>query len=455
MPLFPFVILSPHTTPAELFREKPVLFRIIIAVTCQHDVELQSRLCSLCRTEIAHRIWDQNEVSLDLLQGILVFIAWRHVHIHLGSTLSSLIHSAIALAVDLDIYHEPRQAAKPRLGALVGSESIGNGELRTFEQRRAQLGLFWLSSVLSSCLGDVAGVKSSSSVANSCRILEQAKECPSDLYLVRLVQLQITAETVIAAIGEEEGSNNLKFSAHAMFDLLEREVKKADPSRLPPIDRSSSILLSLSYDIVRLLLYRSYLDEVSHNMNHDQRAHGISAAARYTSLVFSTVDAAKAVIMDFLSLDSYTLLSLPYPHWTQMGHAIRTLARILTMKSEASESLPAVDLLKLLEQVPTKVEESFSRGMQCPMPRRLPVIFQGFRRTVSDFTRSIGVTPLTHMPPDFVPEQTSQSDSNQLDGMSMGMYEEDEDFMMDLFPDGGFQLNFDPIEILSTHGSLA
>jgi hypothetical protein len=61
---------------AEFFREKPVLFMIIIAVTCQHDVELQSRLCSLCRTEIGHRIWDQSEVSLDLLQGVLVFIAW-------------------------------------------------------------------------------------------------------------------------------------------------------------------------------------------------------------------------------------------------------------------------------------------------------------------------------------------------------------------------------------------
>ncbi|CAH0024623.1 unnamed protein product [Clonostachys rhizophaga] len=431
-------------TPAELFREKPVLFRIIIAVTCQHDVELQSRLCSLCRTEIAHRIWDQSEVSLDLLQGILVFIAWRHIHIHLGSTLSSLIHSAIALAVDLDIYHEPRQAAKARLGALVGSESIGNGELRTLEQRRAQLGLFWLSSVLSACLGDVAGVKSNSSVANSCHILEQAKECPSDLHLVRLVQLQMTAETVITAISEDDGSNNLKFSAHAMFDLLGREVKKADPSRLPPSDRSSSVLLSLSYDIVRLLLYRSYLDGVSHNMSHDDlHAHGISAAARCTSLVFSTADAAKAAIMAFLALDGYTVLALPYPHWAQMGHAIRTLARILTMKSEASESLPAVDLLKLFEQVPAKVEEAFSRGMQCPMPRRLPVIFQGFRKTVSDFTESTGVTPLTHMPLDFGPGQTNQPD-NQLNGMNMGMYEGDEDFMMDLFPDGGFQLNFDP-----------
>lgn len=72
----------------------------------------------------------------------------RHVHVHLGSKLSSLIHSAIALAVDLDIYHEPHQAAKARLGALDGSEdSVGSGGLRTLEQRRAQLGLFWLSSV--------------------------------------------------------------------------------------------------------------------------------------------------------------------------------------------------------------------------------------------------------------------------------------------------------------------
>ncbi|CAG9952679.1 unnamed protein product [Clonostachys rosea f. rosea IK726] len=431
---------------AEFFREKPVLFMIIIAVTCQHDVELQSRLCSLCRTEIGHRIWDQSEVSLDLLQGVLVFIAWRHVHVHLGSRLSSLIHSAIALAVDLDIYHEPRQAAKARLGALDGSDdSIGNGILKTLEQRRAQLGLFWLSSVLSACLQDVAGVKSSSSVANSCHMLEQAKDLPSDLHLVRLVQLQITAETVTTTISEDDGGNSLKFSAHAMFDLLGKEVKKADPSRLLPSDRSSSILLSLSYHMVRLLLYRTYLDEVSHSMSHDDlHAHGISAATRCISLVFLTADAAKAAITAFLTLDSDMLLSLPYPHWIQMGHAIRTLARILAMKSETSEALPAVELLKLLEQVPTKVEEAFSRGMQCPMPRCLPAIFQGLRKTVSDIARSTGITTTTEMPPEVEKGQTSRFDSNQLNGMNMGLYEEDEDFMKDLFSDGGFQLNFDP-----------
>jgi hypothetical protein len=71
-------------------------------------------------------------------------------------------------------------------------------------------------------------------------MLEQAKDLPSDLHLVRLVQLQITAETVTTTISEDDGGNSLKFSAHAMFDLLGKEVKKADPSRLLPSDRSSS-----------------------------------------------------------------------------------------------------------------------------------------------------------------------------------------------------------------------
>ncbi|KAK7227894.1 hypothetical protein V2G26_000064 [Clonostachys chloroleuca] len=276
-------------------------------------------------------------------------------------------------------------------------------------------------------------------------MLEQAKDLPSDLHLVRLVQLQITAETVIAAISEDDGGNNLNFSAYAMFDLLGREVKKADPSGLLPSDGSSSILLSLSYHMLRLLLYRTYLDEVSHSMSHgDLHAHGISAAARCISLVFSTVDAAKAAITAFLTLDSDILLSLPYPHWIQMGHAIRTLARILAMKSEASEALPAVELLKLLEQVPTKVEEAMGRGMQCPMPRRLPAIFQGFGKTVSGIARSTGINTTTEMPLEVENGQTSRLDSSLLNGMNMELYEEDEDFMMNIFSDGGFQLNFDP-----------
>lgn len=76
MPLFPFVWISLDESPEKLFQEQPMLYMAIMVVTCQENIEVQQELAQKYREEIGRRIWTLTEKNLQLLQGILVFLAW-------------------------------------------------------------------------------------------------------------------------------------------------------------------------------------------------------------------------------------------------------------------------------------------------------------------------------------------------------------------------------------------
>lgn len=72
---FPFVVLPPDMTLEEL-KLKPFLFMTIMTIGCRHDLERQSSLARRIREVIAQRVLVKGEQSLDILQGLLVYLAW-------------------------------------------------------------------------------------------------------------------------------------------------------------------------------------------------------------------------------------------------------------------------------------------------------------------------------------------------------------------------------------------
>lgn len=73
---FPFVVI-PATDNLETLRNKnPFLLLCIMAVTSFEDPILQRRLGQKIKKQICDRLIIGHEVSMDLLQGLLVFGAW-------------------------------------------------------------------------------------------------------------------------------------------------------------------------------------------------------------------------------------------------------------------------------------------------------------------------------------------------------------------------------------------
>lgn len=109
---FPFVILPQNARASQLSIDKPLLLHSIVTVTYFHDFPRQQMMLKHLMRDISERVIINNEKSIDILQGILVLVAWYHPHVFTSQQSTNLLHLAQALTVDLQIDRAPFQCAQ-------------------------------------------------------------------------------------------------------------------------------------------------------------------------------------------------------------------------------------------------------------------------------------------------------------------------------------------------------
>ncbi|KAJ5811063.1 hypothetical protein N7447_010579 [Penicillium robsamsonii] len=75
-PHFPFVVVPPDVSVEQLRREKPFLCLAILASASYENMPLQRALGDEVKKVVASRMVIGGEISFELLQGLLVFLAW-------------------------------------------------------------------------------------------------------------------------------------------------------------------------------------------------------------------------------------------------------------------------------------------------------------------------------------------------------------------------------------------
>jgi hypothetical protein len=73
---FPFVVLPESWTPSMMLKERPFLTLGIFSVMSNTNITLQRLLVQRFRRALSERLIVSGERSLDLLQGLLVHLAW-------------------------------------------------------------------------------------------------------------------------------------------------------------------------------------------------------------------------------------------------------------------------------------------------------------------------------------------------------------------------------------------
>ena len=182
-PSFPFIRVEDFVTAADLRRDRPFLFLCIMAVTTG-NTDQKIALGKLITESLASRMYVNTERNLDLLLGILTYIAWyvllcahlhnlnsavvfgrsHHLIIYKGQK-TALFASASALIIDLEINrpsHLKVPTRDPNLfeAAVPSTSHFHQPLLKSFEAvehtaevRRALLAYFYLSSMYASpCL---------------------------------------------------------------------------------------------------------------------------------------------------------------------------------------------------------------------------------------------------------------------------------------------------------------
>ena len=75
-PQFPFVPVHPHISAAELYEKQPFLFRMIMQAVIPQPPQTQDAVKQWFREYIAQHVVVRAERDIELLQGILLFLAW-------------------------------------------------------------------------------------------------------------------------------------------------------------------------------------------------------------------------------------------------------------------------------------------------------------------------------------------------------------------------------------------
>ncbi|USP73552.1 uncharacterized protein yc1106_00826 [Curvularia clavata] len=133
---FPFVILPRDCRCQDLFHTRPMLMFAVLTVASYDSPQLRHTLSQEFRKVVMVKIM-KGEKTLDLLQGLLIFIAWHHHYMDAQAvSITLLLQLCLGIAHDLGLDNISRAARSP----------LHKDDPRDKEAKRAYLGCYYLSS---------------------------------------------------------------------------------------------------------------------------------------------------------------------------------------------------------------------------------------------------------------------------------------------------------------------
>jgi hypothetical protein len=167
-PHFPFLMIPPHTTAEELRREKPFLYLNISMIACQ-NAPRQREIVDAVQEYVAEHIVIKGEHSLDLLQGLLLNVAWfvsvsrfpricdhptnvpktedAPSNVRSTTQLDTNVHLIVAQSFSLGLNQEMAYQKSLNYPLTYLKDTINedhHSPVRTLEERRTYLGCYYL-----------------------------------------------------------------------------------------------------------------------------------------------------------------------------------------------------------------------------------------------------------------------------------------------------------------------
>lgn len=226
---FPCVHVPGDTNWLKSYR--PFLLKCIMAVSSQ-NTEAKIALGEEIKDTVVRRMYfekDASLVDLDLLLGLLTFIAWGHDNLlhKTAASVSRFTQLTTSMVFDLRLNRPPTQESNTLpMGKFLFS--AGSSE-RTLEERRTVLGCWMLSSVVSSYFLQNDAMQWTPYMDECLRILSGNPESTNDEIFVHQIRLQRVAGDL-----EELKQANTMSPAFYIANLRYRvqDVKSHIPSHL-------------------------------------------------------------------------------------------------------------------------------------------------------------------------------------------------------------------------------
>uniref|UniRef100_A0A8H7NHR4 Zn(2)-C6 fungal-type domain-containing protein n=1 Tax=Bionectria ochroleuca TaxID=29856 RepID=A0A8H7NHR4_BIOOC len=237
LPQFPFVPLE-TTDVFQLSREKPLLLKTLLFVCRPSDSQSRLNFDEWFRQHIAHQIVVLNMKNIEILQAIMIFLAWRDFRHFIDGLHTSLMQLAVGLISEMKLDRCP-QLPKKLINSIVEDVEMLGFEVPVQEGplnvgRRTALGIFYIATSASLLLSKSSCMRYNQTFERFSQVLLHDREYPTDMLLVQLVKIQIVASKLIAAYTNTSGDGVYEQSFHSMTVSLIRKELDDFASQLPP-----------------------------------------------------------------------------------------------------------------------------------------------------------------------------------------------------------------------------
>ncbi|CEL00477.1 hypothetical protein ASPCAL00077 [Aspergillus calidoustus] len=241
---FPFVRLPEDLTAESMVNDRPFLLLAAVTNGSSRYRHLQGALIEKFKEALSQSLILAGEKDLDLLQGLLLHLAWFHFHFNPWSPQTyRYLQIAISMVVDLGL-------DKMVSDMMDGSTECGDAYSR--DASRAYLGCYYISSVISTSNGKPNNLSLSDKMLQATRILQQTREFETDNLIYPLIQLQHLVERICETYRFEKGQpSRSRLPTHA--GIFARELGEWW-SAVPADLRENALLLS-GYHATKVRIY--------------------------------------------------------------------------------------------------------------------------------------------------------------------------------------------------------
>ncbi|AEO64372.1 uncharacterized protein THITE_2061081 [Thermothielavioides terrestris NRRL 8126] len=210
LPCFPFLTLPPSLTGSQLRDDRPILFQAILTVT---TFSAQRRLPRI--EELKQLVFNSalmsSQSSMDLLLGLLTYIAWStDAFLGRAGLLSRLMVLAISLVYDLRLFKPSRPDVQAIVAYTQGFPDDDPGAGDFMERQRAVLACFVLSSQISCHFGRIDALRWTPQMEDALRVVAANKSCPTDETFAAQVRLQLLTHRAVQ-VREQHDADSDRF----------------------------------------------------------------------------------------------------------------------------------------------------------------------------------------------------------------------------------------------------
>ncbi|RAK81612.1 transcription factor domain-containing protein [Aspergillus fijiensis CBS 313.89] len=352
----PLIHIPATTNAQDLKHQSPFLWRCITAVESKHAAR-QAALCVTIRELAGKRLLVDCDKSLDLLQGVLVYLAWVTFHSQpQKSSLCIYAQMAIGLVFELGL----NKPAPPDLSMTVSnSNAVGHmpglkasiSTRRTMNERRAVLSCFVLTSIIAQFLGRMDPLRWTPHMNECLDILAQSDESPGDGVLVQITRTRLLADQILQGPWSEGVYGLHPTQALAAFHL------KAFESRLETIKVEMPIPLADNKPI----LFHLYDTEISlYEVALVKPPPDEEMSSQRLGHLYACLHVVKQFFDLFFTIAPAEYTSLALSYLTQVSHCLVTLFRLSTLDYPGWDKAAVkgtVDLLAVAEQIATRMSQ--------------------------------------------------------------------------------------------------